>query len=91
MTIELTIPPLLQDCVGGTRTVHVEADWLDQALQRIQEQFPLLRPHIWDDHGQLRRHLLIFYNDTPTRWLERTDLPLRPGDRLTIVPAVSGG
>lgn len=91
MKVQVTIPTLLQDCVGGARTFTVEADRLDAALRRIKSEFPLLRPHVWDDVGNLRQHVLIFYNDTATRWLDRTDLPLAPGDRITIVQAISGG
>ena len=40
---------------------------------------------------QLRQHVLLFYNDESTRWLDTLDVPLRPGDRLEIVQAVSGG
>lgn len=89
--ISVTIPALLQDCVGGRREVAVEAERLDRALDALREGFPLLRPHVWDDAGQVRRHVLIFYNDLPVRWIERMDTPLRPGDRLSIVQAVSGG
>ncbi len=91
MQIDVTIPTLLQDCVGGRRHVNVEADRLDAAIDRIREGFPLLRPHMWDDAGQLRPHVLIFYNDTALRWLESLDVPLNEGDRLTIVQAISGG
>ena len=91
MKLDVTIPTLLQDCVGGARHFSIEAERLDLALARIRQQFPLLRPHIWDDEGNLRRHVLIFYNDTATRWLGRMDTPLKAGDRVTIVQAVSGG
>jgi sulfur-carrier protein len=91
MTIPVTIPALLQDCVGGRREVSVDADRLDRAVDAVRESFPLLRPHVWDDAGQIRKHVLIFYNDTPLRWVDRPDAPLREGDRLAIVQAISGG
>jgi molybdopterin synthase sulfur carrier subunit len=34
---------------------------------------------------------LIFYNEESIAWLERLDVPLRPGDRLHVLQAVSGG
>jgi molybdopterin converting factor small subunit len=91
MTLPVTIPALLQDCVGGRREISVEADQLDRAIDAVRQSFPLLRPHVWDDAGQLRKHVLIFYNDTPLRWLQRLDTPLKDGDRVTIVQAISGG
>lgn len=89
--IAVQIPALLQDCVGNTRQISIEADRLDAAIARIREDFPLLRAHVWDDAGNLRQHVLIFYNDTSTKWLERLDMPLNEGDRVTIVQAISGG
>lgn len=91
MRLSITIPTLLQDCVGGTRQISVEADRLDRAIEQIRQQFPLLRPHVWDDSGKLRQHVLIFYNDTAIKWLDTLDLPLKADDRITIVQAVSGG
>lgn len=91
MKLSVTVPTLLQDCVGGRRDFVIEADRLDQAIERIRSDFPLLRPHVWDDAGKLRQHVLIFYNDTAIRWLERTDVPLVERDRLSIVQAISGG
>jgi molybdopterin converting factor small subunit len=91
IAVTVIVPGLLADCVGGRREVTVSADRLDAAIATIRDRFPLLRPHVWDEAGQVRRHVLIFYNDTPLRWLERLDQPLKPGDRVTIVQAVSGG
>lgn len=91
MRIPITIPALLQDCVGGRREVSVEADRLDRAIDEVRRAFPLLRTHVWDDAGRTRRHVLIFYNETPLRWIDRLDAPLKEGDRLAIVQAVSGG
>lgn len=91
MRIDVQIPALLQDCVGNTRQLAIDADRLDAAIARIREDFPLLRPHVWDDAGNLRQHVLIFYNDTAIRWLDRLDVPLNEGDRVTIVQAISGG
>ncbi|HRK29558.1 MAG TPA: MoaD/ThiS family protein [Tepidisphaeraceae bacterium] len=91
MQVPVIIPSLLADCVGGTREVVVQADRLDEAIAEIQRTFPLLRPHIWDDIGQLRQHVLIFHNDTATKWLESLQVALQPGDRITFVQAVSGG
>jgi molybdopterin synthase sulfur carrier subunit len=91
MTIEVAIPSILRDCTGGRNPVTIEAATLAEALQRLRETYPLLRTHIYDEAERLRPHVLIFYNDESTRWLERLDVPLQPGDRLEILQAVSGG
>ena len=89
--IEVSVPTILRDCTGGRNPVTIEAVTLAEALERLRETYPLLRIHLYDETGQLRPHVLIFYNDESTRWLEHLDVPLRPGDHLEILQAVSGG
>ncbi len=89
--IEVNVPTILRDCVGGSTQVRIEATTLADALDRLCTTYPLLRFHLYDETAKLRPHVLIFYNDESTRWLERLDIPLQPGDRLEILQAVSGG
>jgi molybdopterin synthase sulfur carrier subunit len=91
MQLEVTVPSLLRDCIGDQPRVFLEAGTLAEALQRLLEGHPLLGIHLYDEAGKLRPHVLIFYNEESIAWLERLDLPLQPGDRLTIVQNVSGG
>jgi len=89
--IEVTVPTILRDCTGGRNSVTIEATTLAEALQRLREVYPLLRVHLYDEAERLRPHVMIFYNEESTRWLEHLDVPLKPGDRLEILQAVSGG
>jgi sulfur-carrier protein len=89
--IEVSVPAILRDCTGGRNPVTIEAATLAEALEVLRETYPLLRTHLYDEAQRLRPHVLIFYNEESTRWLERLDVPLKPGDRLHILQAVSGG
>ena len=92
--VEVTIPSILRDCVGPGDRARFAIDGvetLDQALRAVQQQYPLLRAHVWDDAGKLRPHVLIFHNDQGVKWMTSLDVPLREGDRIQIVQAVSGG
>lgn len=91
MEITVTVPTLLRDCTGGQTEFPLSAATLDEALRRLRDTYPLLRVHVWDETNHLRPHVLIFYNESSIKWLERLDLPLQPGDRLQILQAVSGG
>jgi sulfur-carrier protein len=91
MQIEVTIPGLLADCVGGRRQVTLEAGTLAEALRRLLEEHPRLRPHLYDEAMRLRRHVLIFYNDDNLATIVDRDVRLKPGDRLLVLQAVSGG
>ena len=91
MTIEVTIPALLAECTGGQRRFPLEAETLAGALRRLLEEHPRLRPHLYDEAMRLRKHLLLFYNDDNLAAVVDRNAPLRPGDRLLVLQAVSGG
>ncbi len=91
MQIEVTIPSLLADCAGGRRKFPLEAATLAEALQRMLEAHPRLRPHLYDEAMRTRKHVLIFYNDDNVATIADRDRPLRAGDRLLVLQAVSGG
>ena len=91
MTIGVTVPGLLADCTGGRRQFPLVAATLADALQRLLEEYPRLRPHLYDETLRLRRHVLIFYNDDNLATITDRNVPLRAGDRLLVLQAVSGG
>jgi molybdopterin converting factor small subunit len=89
--VEVTIPTLLRDSVGGRASVRVAGATLADALGDLRATYPLLKVLIFDELGALRKHVLIFYNGDSIAWLEHLDVPLRPGDRIDVLQAVSGG
>lgn len=89
--IDVSIPTILRDCTGGRSSISISASTLAEALGVLRETHPLLGVHLYEETGQLRPHVLIFYNEESTRWLRNLDVPLQPGDRLEILQAVSGG
>lgn len=89
--IEVRVPGLLREFTEGQRKFTLEAATLDRAIQGVTQKYPQLRVHLYDERGELRQHVLLFYNDDNVKWLERLDIPLKPGDRLSVVQAVSGG
>jgi molybdopterin synthase sulfur carrier subunit len=91
MKIEVTIPSLLADSTGGKRRFHLEATTLAGALDRLLEERPLLRPHLYDEAMRVRKHVLIFLNDENVATIADRNAALKPGDRLQVIQAVSGG
>lgn len=90
VTVEL--PGLLTGCTGGVNPVEVEADTLQETLERLMEAFPLLRAHVFDDQGEQRQHVLVLFNDQNLRWFEDLSaVPVEEGAVLTILQLVSGG
>jgi molybdopterin converting factor small subunit len=89
--IEVRVPGLLRDCTDQQARFTLRATTLAHAVERLLAVYPRLRVHLYTEQGELRRHILLFYNQTNFKELESLDLPLQPGDRLSVVQAVSGG
>lgn len=89
--VKVTVPGLLSHTLNGSTSTTLNASTLAELLATLKRQHPLLVPLIWDEQGTLRKHVLIFLNDTATKWMETDDVPLKDGDTVAVVQAVSGG
>jgi len=89
--IEIQLPSLLSAVVEGDLTFPFEASTLRDAFERLGAQRPRLALHLFDEGGALRQHVLCFWNETNTRWLDDLDAALSDGDTLLFMQAVSGG
>lgn len=90
-TVTVNVPGLLRDSVGGQRQVQATGATLAAALDDLLARYPLLRVHLFEENGRLRPHVLIFLNGDNIAWLDSSATPLKPGDELHILQAVSGG
>lgn len=91
VAVEVILPNLLRDSAGGETRLVVQGTTLREAMEALFERHPLLRTHLYDERGRMRQHVLVFYNGESIRWLESLDVPLREGDQLQVINAVSGG
>lgn len=86
--VQVTIPSMLAGLVHGDRRFSIEGDDLGGVVEALFERHPELRVHLLDEQGELRPHVMFFHNEVGTRQLEG---PVRDGDTLTVLQAVSGG
>lgn len=77
-------------CAGAAQLL-ISAHTVRDALEDLQRRQSALYRNVRDETGRLRRHLNVFVNSDNVRDLDRVDTKLRPGDVVTILPAVSGG
>ncbi len=73
-----------------TRVAEVQADGgtLDDLLRDLDRQFPGIRFRMVNEQDAIREHIRIFVNMDTAQTL---DQPLRPGDTVRIIGALSGG
>jgi molybdopterin converting factor small subunit len=89
--VTINIPGPLRAYCGGASQLSLSADTVRAALETLERSESALYRNICDETGAVRRHLNVFVNTENVRDLEGVDTRLRPGDEVTILPAVSGG
>ena len=87
--MRVLIPNPLLSYTHDRRAVEATGATLDELTRDLDRQFPGLRFRIIDEHQRVRRHIKLFVN----RDQADDDLatPLRAGDEIMIVAALSGG
>lgn len=72
----------------GADEVEAEGDTLAALLNDLDAHYPGLRFRMVDEQDQVRKHMRIFINGEPVKDLAH---PIRRGDEVAIVQALSGG
>jgi sulfur-carrier protein len=77
----------LRKLAGGHGEHELEGETVIEQLRALELRYPGLSGWILDERGRIRRHINVFVNG------ERGDeaTPTRPGDRIEVVPAITGG
>jgi molybdopterin converting factor small subunit len=86
--VQVELAALLHSYTGGKRVVEAEGATLAAVLEDLDHRFPGIRFRVVDEQDRVRPHVRCFVNDTDARDVA---VPLRDGDRVYIVGALSGG
>ena len=90
-TITLHVVGPLRTYCAGAAQLPVSAHTVRAALEDLERSQTALYRNVCDETGNVRKHLNVYVNADNMRDLDGVDTPLKPGDVLTILPAVSGG
>ncbi len=77
----------IRKLAGGRAEHELEGSTVIELLQALEFDHPALRGWIVDERGVIRRHINVFVNGE--RGGEAT--AVRSGDRVEVVPAITGG
>ncbi|MET0554255.1 MAG: MoaD/ThiS family protein [Vicinamibacteria bacterium] len=91
MSIRVQIPSPLRPLTGGAQEVQVEAGSVAALIDGLESAHKGLRDKLVDADGNLRSYVRIFVNDEDVRFLDDKQTALKPGDQVSIVPAIAGG
>jgi molybdopterin synthase sulfur carrier subunit len=85
---ELHLPSTLPTIfVGLPRHLEIEAATVDEAISKLDEQWPGMRDRLCEPGPALRRHINVYVDQ------ERADLDtaLDARSRVDVIAAISGG
>ena len=85
---ELFLPSTLSPLFAGLpRRLEVEADTVDEALDRLEEQWPGFRDRLCEPGPALRQHIHVYVD----RQRAGLDTTLEASSRVDVIAAISGG
>ena len=90
-SVSVRITRLLAEIGGTERTSTVEATTAGGAIDALCAQVPALQVHVFDDEGNVRRHVNIFVRGEMATGPGSLEVAVGDGDEVAVVPAVSGG
>ncbi|MFO0553924.1 MAG: MoaD/ThiS family protein [Polyangiaceae bacterium] len=84
------IPPQLRPLTENADEVKASGETVRAVFATLTERYPGLKERLFDERG-VRRHVNVFVGDEDIRFLEGLDTALKPGDQISIIPAIAGG
>jgi molybdopterin synthase sulfur carrier subunit len=91
MSVNVKIPSPLRTLTSGKGELTVEASTVEEAFQKLNEEFSGLGDRIFDETGQVRRFINVFVNQDNIRDKENMATPIKAGDTISILPSIAGG
>ena len=75
----------------GFVEMQVEGDKVRDVIEQMKAQNVPNSDRLLDDKGKLRNFIVIFVNEQDVRTMDNLDTPIKNGDEVDIIVAISGG
>ncbi len=87
----LKIPTPLRSYTNGKVEVNVAGSNVAEAMESLVQQYPTLRPHLYNGNGQLRPFVNLFLGENNVKDLQGLATPIDQNARLMLIPSIAGG
>ncbi len=91
MSVDVRIPAPLRRVTNGVDKVSVEGSSVASVIDALDAEFPGIKGRLCDESGQLRNFVNVYVNGEDVRFEDGLNTATKPGDEVSIVPAVAGG
>jgi adenylyltransferase/sulfurtransferase len=85
------IPAPLRTYTEGKAEVEVNGATVDETLVDLVARFPALKPHLFQDGGELRAFVNLYKGPDNIHDLNGFQTSVAESDRLLIIPSIAGG
>ena len=85
--VMLRLPSTLSAYSGGKSQLPLKADTIEQLLEVLERQHPLVWEHLCNEQGHVREHVKIFVNNDMITGIDGLKTSLKPGQEVIILPA----
>ena len=91
MAVLVRIPTPLRKLTGGKAEVEAQGSNVREVFDSVETAHRGVKEKVFDDAGAVRRFINVFVNGEDVRHLQGPETQVKPGDELSIVPAIAGG
>jgi molybdopterin synthase sulfur carrier subunit len=93
VAVSIILPRALLTYARGSSTLELETrcSSVADALDELGRRWPAVLDRVLTEQGQVREHVNIFVGEESIRFAAGLATPIRDGDTIMIVAAVSGG
>ncbi len=91
MSVKVRIPSPLRSYTQGADVVEVLGNSVGEVLSALKEKAGGIETRLFKGPNQLNRFVNVYVNDEDIRFLKNLETPVKPGDEVSIVPAIAGG
>ncbi|GCE02953.1 MoaD/ThiS family protein [Dictyobacter aurantiacus] len=86
VTATLRLPSTLSAYSGGKSQITVEAETVEQLLNALHKEHPLVWERLCTEQGAIREHVRIFVNNQLISGNEGLKTVLSPGQEVIVLP-----
>ncbi len=94
MAVSIVLPRALLTYSRGSSTLELETNCCStvaDALAELGRRWPAVLDRVVTERGEVREHVNIFVGEESIRFASGLTTPVKDGDTIMIVAAVSGG
>lgn len=84
------VPAAMRVLTGGADELRAAGATLAEVIDDVERRHPGFRARLLDERG-VRRFINIYVGEEDVRHTGGLATPLKPGDAISIIPAVAGG